>query len=84
MTKKSYYTFYNYAIQQIKKAKGLNKKINKPISKDRKSPLDFCSAIVGHKSMPLKKWLDIKGYDQKFCGLVNIDKARDSYALFYD
>jgi predicted nucleotidyltransferase len=84
LTKKCYFTFHNYAIQQIKKAKGLNKKINKPISKERKSPLDFTYAIVGYKSLPLKKWLELKGYDQKFCGLVNIDKARDTYALFYD
>jgi uncharacterized protein len=84
LSKKCYYTFHNYAIQQIKKAKGLNKKINKPISKDRKSPLDFSYAIVNHKTIPLKKWLEIKGYDQKFCGLVNIDKVRDTYALFYD
>ncbi len=38
-------TFAGYAQTQIKKAKGLNKKINKPMEKERKSVLDFCYVI---------------------------------------
>ena len=84
LTKKCFFTFHNYAIQQIKKAKGLNKKINKPISKERKSPIDFAYAIVGHKTISLRAWLSLKNYEQKFCGLVNVEKSKNTYALFYD
>lgn len=84
LTKKCYYTFHNYAIQQIKKATGLNKKINKPISKNRKTPIDFCYAIDGNKSIPLNKYLDDNRFKQLFCGMVKIPHARDLYAMYYD
>lgn len=50
-------TFAGYAISQIKKAKGLNKKILNPIEKERKSILDFCYILENNGSIPLKKWL---------------------------
>ena len=50
-------TFAGYAISQIKKAKGLNKKILNPIDKERKSILDFCYILQNQGSIPLKKWL---------------------------
>ena len=42
LSKKCKDTFGKYAISQIRKAKGLNKKIVNPIDKQRKTPLDFC------------------------------------------
>lgn len=77
-------SFGGYAIAQIKKARGLNKKIVNPVEKERKNVLDFCYAIVGYKSVPLKNFLENSGYQQQYCGLVAIDHARDTYALFYD
>lgn len=77
-------SFGGYAVAQIKKARGLNKKIVNPVDKERKSILDFCYVIVGYKTVPLKDFLDNSGYQQKYCGLVNLDHARDTYALFYD
>jgi predicted nucleotidyltransferase len=50
-------TFAGYAISQIKKAKGLNKKILNPVEKERKSILDFCYVLENNTSIPLKKWL---------------------------
>lgn len=50
-------TFAGYAISQIKKAKGLNKKILNPVEKERKSILDFCYVLENNSSIPLKKWL---------------------------
>ncbi|KQT15087.1 nucleotidyltransferase [Chryseobacterium sp. Leaf404] len=50
-------TFAGYALSQIKKAKGLNKKILNPIEKERKSILDFCYILENNGSVPLKKWL---------------------------
>ncbi|QBA22653.1 nucleotidyltransferase [Chryseobacterium indologenes] len=77
-------TFAGYAVSQIKKAKGLNKKIVNPIDKERKSILDFCFILDGQGSVPLKKWLDEDGLSQENCGLINIDHTKGMYALFYD
>jgi hypothetical protein len=88
-------TFAGYAISQIKKAKGLNKKILNPIDKERKSILDFCYILQNQGSIPLKKWLrefpfsggvsaGRGGLMQEKCGLVSIDNTKGMFALFYD
>ncbi|WFB67530.1 nucleotidyltransferase domain-containing protein [Chryseobacterium sp. WX] len=84
-------TFAGYAVSQIKKAKGLNKKIVNPIDKERKSILDFCFILDGQGSVPLKKWLQEfsvstgqNGLSQEKCGLINIDHTKGMFALFYD
>ncbi|MCJ8153277.1 nucleotidyltransferase domain-containing protein [Chryseobacterium sp. SSA4.19] len=77
-------TFAGYAISQIKKAKGLNKKILNPIDKERKSILDFCYILQEQGSVPLKKWLSENGKVQEECGLVSIDNTKGIFALFYD
>ena len=77
-------SFGGYAVAQIKKARGLNKKIVNPVDKERKSVLDFCYVVDGYKSVPLKLFLENSGYAQNKCGLVNVPHARDVYAMFYD
>jgi len=77
-------TFAGYAISQIKKAKGLNKKILNPIEKERKSILDFCYILENNGSIPLKKWLQESGFSQEKCGLVNIDNTKGMFAVFYN
>ncbi len=77
-------TFGGYASTQIKKAKGLNKKIMNQMAPERKDPLDFCYVIDGKESQPLKEFLSENGLEQLFCGLSIIPHARDLYALFYD
>lgn len=77
-------TFAGYAVSQIKKAKGLHKKILNPIDKKRKSILDFCFILDGTSSVPLKKWLSEKGKIQEKCGLTAIDHTKGMFALFYD
>lgn len=77
-------SFGGYARQQIKKAKGLNKKQNWEKDKVvRKDLLDFCYVLEGVKSIPWRAW-NANKYDEKFVGAVNIPNARDTYALFYD
>ena len=77
-------SFGGYARQQIKKAKGLNKKQNWEKDKVvRKDLLDFCYVIIDEKSIPWKKW-NSGTYDEKFIGAVNVPNARDVYALYYD
>jgi len=84
LTKKCRDTFASYALQQIKKARGQNKKQNWEKDKvTRKEVLDFVYVIEGEKSIPWKEWSDGR-FDEKFCGVVNIPNARDTYALFYD
>lgn len=77
-------TFGNYAMAQIKKAKGLNKKILNPMSPDRKTILDFCYIIYQQGSISLPKWLKLRGLVQEQCGLVNIPHMRNIYAVYYD
>ena len=78
------HTFAGYAISQIQKARGLNKKIVNPVALERKSILDFCYVVQGQGSVPLLRWLAERGLEQERCGLVNIPHFRDAYALFYD
>lgn len=78
-------SFGGYAKQQISKAKGQDKKQNWEKDKvTRKTPLDFCYIHRGEKSLPLVKYMEEKGMDQRFCGLSNVPHSRDTYALFYD
>lgn len=78
-------SFGGYARQQIKKAKGLNKKQNWEKDKvTRKDLLDFCYVLHGEKSIPWRVWNGNGLYDEKFIGAVSVPNARDVYALFYD
>lgn len=76
-------TFAGYAQTQIRKAKGLNKKINKPMDAQRKSVLDFCFVICHNGSIPLKEWLKGHGYIQNQCGLVNVEHFRNVYLVYH-
>ncbi|QEM04672.1 nucleotidyltransferase [Mucilaginibacter rubeus] len=76
-------TFAGYAHSQIKKARGLNKKINKPMDEERRSVLDFCYVIHNNGSIPLKDWLKENNFEQQACGLVNLDHFRDVYLLYH-
>ena len=76
-------TFANYAYTQIKKARGLNKKIVNPVEKERKSVLDFCYVRTEKQSLPLIKFLEIKNMEADHCGLVKIPHMKDCYNLFY-
>lgn len=84
LSRKCEKSFGDYAIAQIKKARGLNKKINNPVSEERKTPLDFCKIMINGQSKDLRRFLKDHGYNQLFCGVVSMNNARDSYALYYD
>jgi len=76
-------TFGRYAYAQIKKARGLNKKILNPLDRKRKIIVDFCNVLKGQGSVPVTEWLTEQGYSQDECGLVRIDHMRDMYAVFH-
>jgi predicted nucleotidyltransferase len=100
ITKQCANSFGGYAKTQVSKAKGQNKKQNWERERvTRKDILDFTYVIEGDKSIPWKIWNMTEGpnsvglshffsngekYDEKFCGVVNVQNARDVYAVFYD
>jgi predicted nucleotidyltransferase len=76
-------TFAGYALTQVKKAKGLNKKIVNPVDKERKSVLDFCYVVQGQGSVPVKEYLEEKGLRQEEIGLSKIVHMHELYGLYY-
>jgi hypothetical protein len=77
-------SFAEYAVAQIRKAKGLNKKINHPEPPGRKSVLDFCYITVGAGAQSADGWLARQGLSAAQCGLANVPHLTDLYALFVD
>lgn len=78
------FSFGEYASSQIKKARGLNKKIVNPIEKKRKTPLDFCWVPYKQGQLNVIDWLDLKGLKPEYCGLTAIDHMKYTYHLYYD
>ncbi|TAE72172.1 MAG: nucleotidyltransferase [Bacteroidetes bacterium] len=85
LTKKCVHSFGGYAIAQIKKAKGLDKKMNWEKERIvRKNPLDFVYVYENGKTILVEKWLENNHLLQEFCGLVSLEHFKDGYALYYD
>lgn len=76
-------TFGKYAYTQIKKAKGLKKKIINPFNRERKNILSFCYVNYENGSMPLITYLEIRGWRQEDCGLVAMANMKDVYGLYH-
>jgi uncharacterized protein len=76
-------SFAGYALGQVKRAKGLNKKIFNPAAGQRPSAIDFCYVLDGERSLPVERWLADRGLAAKGCGLTALPHIRDGYALFY-
>lgn len=84
ITKMCRNSFGGYAIEQIRKAKGLNKKISNPIDPQRKGVLDFCYVPVGGKTVPIVTYLEEYRINPEYCGLVSLDHMKNLYAVYYD
>lgn len=85
LTKKCLNSFGGYAIQQIQKAKGLDKKMNWEGQRvERKTLLDFCHVYVEGKTYSLMEFMKKEDLDQEHCGLVKLDHFRDCYCIHYD
>lgn len=89
LTKKCRHSFAGYAIDQIKKARGYNKKINWEESQmTRKNVLEFCYVLKDGGSVTLNRWFNdynanqIDKLDQRDIGLAKIDHAHDIYAMY--
>ena len=75
---------FGYGKSQIQKAKGLDKMINWERDRvQRRTPLDFCYTFFNQGSTKIENWLEYRGLNQKYCGLVNIPNMHDVYGLYY-
>lgn len=77
-------SFAGYAVTQIKKARGLNKKIVNPMPKEKKSLLDFCYVLKGYETISLNSFLIENNWNQEQIGLVNLPNSKGMFAMFYD
>ncbi|WP_264524739.1 nucleotidyltransferase domain-containing protein [Flavobacterium sp. N502536] len=77
-------SFAGYAVTQIKKARGLNKKIVNPMAKEKKSLLDFCCVLKGYETVSVNSFLAENNLNQEQCGLVNLSNSKGMFAMFYD
>lgn len=77
-------SFANYAFTQIKKARGLKKKIVNPVEKERRSVTDFCYVRKEKLAIPLKTFLENEGFEISHCGLAKLSHMKDCYNLFYN
>lgn len=83
ITKICRYSFGGFAMGQVKKATGYNKKMNWEESKMiRKNVLDFCYTILNGKSQPIKDWLKLEKWNHECIGLAKIDHGRDLYGMY--
>ena len=83
VTKACFKPFVQYAIEQIHKARGLNKKIVNPVT-ERLTPFDFAYTFYNQGSTKIRNWLDNRGLNKDFCGLVHIPNMHDTYGVYYD
>lgn len=82
LTKQAKNSLAGYAIQQIKKARGLNKLIVNPCS-EKKTILDFCYVHVGGEaSMPFPKWAKQNGVTQDMLGLTCVNNFTNTYCAY--
>jgi predicted nucleotidyltransferase len=83
LTKECFKSLSGYAYAQIQKCRGLNKKCVQPVM-EKKEVMDFCYTFKDQGSQPMKEFLEERGLDQKYCGLVNIPNMKDVYGVYYD
>ena len=76
-------TYGEYAMGQIRKARGLNKKIVNPQPERRMGLLEFCHVREGQGSTPLLAWLAARGHDPKHCCLTAVQHATDLFAIYH-
>ena len=83
ITKECFKPFTEYAFEQIRKARGLNKKIVNPVT-ERLTPFDFAYTFYKQGSTKIGNWLANRGLNKDFCGLVHIPNMHDTYGVYYD
>lgn len=83
LSKSCRWSFGGYAISQIEKASGLEKKMNWEKERViRKTPIDFCWAVVDEGVIPLTKYLEDIGLTQKQVILTKLNHSKEGHQLF--
>ena len=83
LSKMAFNSFCSFAFEQIRKARGLNKKIVNPIV-ERKEPIDFCYTFRKQGTQPIKNWLEERELKQIYCGLNHLPNMDQMYGVYYD
>lgn len=77
-------SYFEYAKQQLRKARGFNKKINKPQPERAPRVLDFCYVASGERAIQFREFLrSQKCTDQSWYALSSVEHMTDIYALYY-
>lgn len=86
LTKECLNPFTSYALSQIRKARGKNKKISMDpeVMKTRRSALDFCYTLSTQGSGELVKFLERNKLKERYCGISKLPNIYEGYRLFYD
>ena len=84
LTKACKNTFAGYATTQIRKARGLNKKVHNPYPRERKSVEAFCYVITEGQSRPLLQWAGSERLPIERLALVNVTHAPGVFAVYHD
>ncbi|MGJ8656450.1 MAG: DNA polymerase beta superfamily protein [Akkermansiaceae bacterium] len=82
LTKKCEMNFAGYALAQVRKARGLNKKIVNPEPEERLELRDFCYVMAGQGAVKLGDWLKIHGLVETELGATAVNHAANTYSLF--
>ena len=84
LTKACRGSFGGYAIQQVKKARSLDKKMNWEQNRvQRKGMLDFCYIYENGRTIPMLEFLKTHSMKPEKCGLTNVPHLKDGYNLYY-
>lgn len=88
LTKKCANSFGGYAVQQIKKAKGLNKKMNWEKERvERKTVLDFCYVFYDGQTVKFQNWFGLfrgSNLTHQNVGLTKLNNMPDCYGIYID
>lgn len=84
ITKNCFKPFIGYSIQQLKKARSLGKKVAQPDEQPQPFLIDSVFTFYKQGSIPIKTYLNKRGLNQKYCGLVNIPNCTSNLSCFYD
>ena len=67
---------------QVRKARGLNKKIVNPEPEERRHLREFCHVLQEQGSVPLAGWLETISLTEERCALVAVNHAPGTFAVF--
>lgn len=84
LTKKCKESFGGYAAAQIRKAQGLDKKMNWNKNQvTKKEPIQFCYIAIDGKTYPFEDFLKSEKKTVRDVGLVNLDHAPNCCAVYF-